>query len=252
MIHLLWATVRPDLFKDAHRTWVERSSSKSFTTSIVVDTEDAANLVLSHTKLLAATSFKPRRKGICKPLWALTRFLMQNRVWANSDTLIVVSDDFVPPYDWDRKVGGRGREGLDYCLLADDGYQKSDFSNMIHPAVTIPILNAGCVELLGGCIYRPEYNHMFSDCELYLSSKEMGVLEDGRVGVLAARFEHRHWVNGKRSKDRSDYEYESMWRADKAVWLKRKAMRLNERLLEPEPDLLDPKEPVQNRIWARA
>ena len=219
MIYLLWPTIRPTVFNKVHQIWKERASSE-FKTIVCcnVSTDIKEDIIISDN---------PGRIGVCYPSYLLTKDLE----CLDSDIIILASDDFVPPINWDTYVMSKlTNEG---CLMVRDGYQLPDSSNMLHPAITIPIMTFGCLKKLNKQIYNIAYNHMFSDCELYLNVKELGLLIDDRM-TDTTTFEHHHYAAGKRNADVHDMSYNNKWKDDETTWNKRKNMKLEERLKQYE------------------
>ena len=147
----------------------------------------------------------------------------------DNDIVIFASDDFMAPQGWDTyltsKLDGKGDVGL----MVRDGYQLPDSSNMLHAAITIPIMTYGCLKKLNMTIYHPVYNHMFSDCELYNNLKDLGLLYDDRINDTTI-FEHLHHAAGKRNADQADQAYNAKWKDDEITWNKRKLMSVEERI----------------------
>lgn len=201
MIYLLWPTIRPDVFKETYKIWESRAVS-NFTTITNTDIYD--------------------RIGVCAPSYKLSSTLIANE----DDIVILASDDFYPPIHWDEYVINKlsGKTG---ALFVNDGYQLPDSSNMKYPSITIPIMTYGCLLKLNKIIYHPEYNHMFSDSELYLNLKELDLLIDDRKGK---EFTHNHWVNGKRNADIIDGQYNLKWKDDENTWNRRRKLPVEERI----------------------
>jgi hypothetical protein len=225
MIHILWATIRPQMFNVVYKMWLERSSNKDIITHVAVNSEADANIVKQvlgkNDEVIIVTT---DRKGVCYPSYMLSSKLEANK----DDIVIFASDDFTPPNQWDSYLNSKlnNKEG---ALFVRDGYQAPDSSNMLHPCITIPIMTYGCLEKLNKVIYHPAYYHMFSDCELYLNLKDLGLLIDDRMTDVTI-FEHHHWAGGKRNPDQNDQNYNSKWVEDDIMWKKRNLMSVEERL----------------------
>jgi hypothetical protein len=225
MIHILWATIRPQLFNQMYKLWLERSSNKDIITHVAVNSEADANIVKQvlgkNDEVIIVTS---DRKGVCYPSYMLSSKLEANK----EDIVVFASDDFEPIQNWDVYLENKlkNREGL---LFVRDGYQLPDSSNMLTPVITIPIMTFGCLEKLNKVIYHPAYYHMHSDGELYLNVKELGLLIDERM-TDTTEFTHHHWAAGKRNPDQNDHNYNNKWSEDDNTWKMRKNMTVEERL----------------------
>jgi hypothetical protein len=162
--------------------------------------------------------------GVCLPSYLLS----SSFEYDENDIIVFASDDFSAPQDWDEYLINKlsGKQG---GLFVRDGYQMPDSSNMLHPAITIPIMTGGCLTALNKAIYHPAYSHMFSDCELYMNVKDLGMLIDDRLADTTT-FEHHHYAAGKRNPDQADAAYNKNWATDSATWDSRKNMPLQERL----------------------
>jgi hypothetical protein len=149
-------------------------------------------------------------------------------VCEDRDIVIFASDDFLPPNYFDEYLIKKF-ESKSGVLMVRDGYQMPDSRNMLYPVVTIPIMTYDALLKLNRIIYHPAYNHMFSDAELYLNSKELGLLIDDRM-TDTTTFEHHHYVTGKRQADKNDSAYILKWRDDEITWNRRKNLPLEERI----------------------
>jgi len=224
-IHLLWCTIRPQTFISMYKIWMERSSMKDIQTHVCVNTQEDYDIV---KKVLGPEDeciiVSTDRKGVCFPSYALSSKLEGN----SNDIVVFGSDDFMSPYGWDSYLRTKlnNRKG---CLMVRDGYQLPDSSNMLHPCITIPIMTYDCLVEMNKVIYHPAYYHMFSDCELYLTLKELGLLIDERLSDTTV-FEHMHYAAGKRNPDQNDVNYNLKWMEDDATWKKRSTMIVSERL----------------------
>jgi len=226
MIHILWATLRPDFFKHMHKEWINRAKNPSnIKTHVAVNWDHHASILKDYLKdtdrLLVLNTNKI---GVCYPSYMLSSTLEGN----SDDIVVFASDDFMAPQGWDdyliNKLSGRIA-----ALFVRDGYQLPDSSNMLHPAITIPIMTFECLKKLNMIIYHPAYFHMHSDCELYLNLKDLGLLIDDRKSDNTT-FEHHHYAAGKRKPDQNDQMYNMKWKDDEKTWNTRKVLDVIERI----------------------
>ena len=231
MIHILWATIRPQQFKEMHSEWIKRADNPSnIQTYVAVNWEQHATELKDYLKNNFLITLNTNKIGVCYPSYQLSSNLgIKMGKCEDSDIVIFASDDFMAPQGWDtylkNKLEGKGDVGL-MCL---DGYQLPDSSNMLHAAITIPIMTYGCLRKMNGIIYHPSYNHMFSDCELYNNLKDLNLLYDDRLNDETV-FEHLHYAAGKRNADQADQAYNAKWGEDDLTWQKRKMMPVEKRI----------------------
>ena len=225
-INILWATIRPHTFVNIYKLWLSSAVNPSnIITHVAVNTNEDADIVKS---VLSAKDsviiVNSDRKGVCYPSYCLSSKLEGSK----DDIVVFASDDFLPPSDWDTYLIDKlsNKEG---CLMVRDGYQAPDSSNMEMPVITIPILTFGALEKLNKVIYHPAYNHMYSDAELYINVKELGLLIDDRL-IDVTEFTHHHYAAGKRNADINDQNYSLKWMEDKSTWNIRKNSPIDERL----------------------
>ena len=227
MIHLLWCTIRPEVFLSSFKTWMDKSSkNETIKTYVCVNTQTQKDSILkSLPSLDVVITDKPDRIGVAYPSYYLS-----SRVEGNlEDVVIFASDDFLPPNNWDKYISEKlkGREG---CLMVNDGYQALDFSNMAEPVFSIPIMTYSALLKMNKIIYNPVYNHLCSDAEHYLNAEQLKLIIDERLQDKDFVFEHFHWSNGKRNPDQNDQNYYSKFENDKHKWEIRRKLSLNERL----------------------
>ena len=228
MIHLLWCTIRPQLFLNSYNQWISRAENNSdIDISVCVNTTEQKNQINNtHKNMNVLVTDQPDRIGVAYPSYFLSSKLNLNE----DDIVIFASDDFIPPKNWDTYVKSKlsGKEG---CLMANDGYQALDFSNMAEPVFSIPIMTYSALLKMNKVIYHPAYNHLCSDAELYLNAKELDLIIDDRLNDKDYVFEHFHWSNGKRNADNNDKNYYDKFESDKQKWEYRKKLTLDERLV---------------------
>lgn len=118
---------------------------------------------------------------------------------ASGHCLVLVSDDFDCPYNWDVMLAmyAASCETMDYLIVPDDGYS-TDLR-----LATIPIMSFHLYKRLG-YIYNPVYFSMWADNDLYETCDKLGVLVR-----CPAKFQHNHWTNGKRKQDNTDRGHSS-------------------------------------------
>ena len=231
MTHILWCTLRPAQFQHAHTEWIKRADSpEKIQTYVAVNWKEHADQLREYLNKNYLITVNTNKIGVCYPSYELSSKLgIKMGVANDNDIVVFASDDFMAPQGWDTyltsKLDGKGDVGL----MVRDGYQLPDSSNMLHAAITIPIMTYGCLKKLNMTIYHPVYNHMFSDCELYNNLKDLGLLYDDRINDTTI-FEHLHHAAGKRNADGADQAYNAKWKDDEITWNKRKLMSVEERI----------------------
>ena len=231
MIHILWCTLRPTQFQQAHTEWIKRADNpENIQTYVAVNWKEHADQLREYLNKNYLITVNTNKIGVCYPSYELSSKLgIKMGVANDNDIVIFASDDFMAPQGWDTyltsKLNGKGDVGL----MVRDGYQLPDSSNMLHAAITIPIMTYGCLKKLNMTIYHPVYNHMFSDCELYNNLKDLGLLYDDRINDTTI-FEHLHHAAGKRNADQADQAYNAKWKDDEITWNKRKSLSVEERI----------------------
>ena len=227
-IHILWCTIRPTQFKNMHKIWMDRCANKDIVnTYVAVNWQEHKNELSEYNNVIVVNT---DRIGVCLPSYELSKRVGNEfAVDGDNDIVIFASDDFSPPQNWDTYLINKLKDKGDVGLMVRDGYQLPDSSNMLHPAITIPIMTYGCLRKMNNVIYHPAYNHMFSDCELYLTLKESGMLYDDRLNDTTV-FEHHHYAAGKRNADQADQAYNSKWGVDDQTWKIRKIMPFEQRI----------------------
>lgn len=230
-IHILWCTLRPAQFKSAHSEWIKRADNpQNIQTYVAVNWQQHADELREYLKSNFLITVNTNKIGVCYPSYQLSSNLgIKMGVTKDDDIVIFASDDFMAPQGWDTYLINKLR-GRDDALMVRDGYQLPDSSNMLHAAITIPIMTYGCLKKINMVIYHPSYNHMFSDCELYNNLKDLGLLYDDRMNDTTV-FEHLHYAAGKRNADDADQAYNAKWKDDEITWNNRKVMSVEERIV---------------------
>ena len=230
MIHILWCTLRTQQFKEMHSEWIKRADNPSnIQTYVAVNWEQHATELKEYLKSNYLVTLNTNKIGVCYPSHQLSSNLgVKMGKCEDNDIVIFASDDFMAPQGWDTYLTDKLKDNSG-LLMVRDGYQLTDSSNMLYPAITIPIMTFESLLKLNKIIYHPKYNHMFSDVELYFNAKDLGILIDDRINDETT-FEHLHYAAGKRNADQADQAYNSKWQEDEITWNKRKLMTVEERL----------------------
>lgn len=215
MIHLLWPTVRPIMMKQTHQHWLASSSGRNkIITYIAVNTSEQREQLKEFTNVITVGSEHP---GPAWPTYQLTKGLPGEK----KDIVILASDDFFSPKDWDSWLIEIFKD-YDGGIMVNDGYQ-------LGACITIPILSFGCLLRLNRYLYHPAYNWQYSDAELCQNLKDLNLFKDLRKPGLPV-FEHRHWANMRRKYDEVDKTGADHQGKDKETYDKRMAMKVEERL----------------------
>ena len=227
MIHLLWCTLRPNVFTSSHNYWMNNAKNiENIKTHVLLDSDSDAVSIEKYLENYnhRIVIYKPPYVGVCLPSYKLS----STTDTKDGDIIVFARDDFSCPRGWDEYLISQfsDKSGV---LFVRDGYQNPDSSNMISPAITIPIMDSSAFNAMNKTIYHPAFHHMFSDCELYLTAKELGLLIDNRVNDTTT-FEHHHHSPGKRSADQFDVEYVKNWGNDEVTWNQRKNIPVEERI----------------------
>jgi len=230
MIHILWCTLRTAQFQRAHAEWIKRADNpENIQTYVAVNWKEHADELREYLKKNYIITVNTNNIGVCYPGYQLTSKLgIEMGVAKDDDIVVFASDDFMAPQGWDTYLINK-LSGRDEALFVRDGYQLPDSSNMLHPAITIPIMTYGCLKKMNMIIYHPAYAHMFSDCELYDNLKDMNLLYDDRMNDSTV-FEHLHYAAGKRQADQADQAYNAKWAQDEITWNKRKLLPVEKRI----------------------
>lgn len=136
---------------------------------------------------------------------------------AKGDILIVVSDDFDCPENWDTKLLAALEGKEDFCVKTKDGIQPT--------LMTLPIMDRKYYDRFG-YIYHPEYLHMYADQEMTAVAHMLGRNLD--IDIL---FPHLHYSTGKFKKDSISIKNDASYPQGKRVFDHR--LRENFGILNP-------------------
>lgn len=142
-----------------------------------------------------------------------------NSVEPSWDVVILVSDDFECPGEWDEILGrsvnmryGEGFREEKYAVQVSDGAVKH--------ILTIPIISRAAY-METGYVYHPSYISMYADNDL----REVFDRHFAVIDCTDTVFRHMHWANGIGTKD-STYMHQERpqaWNVGREVFEKRKS-----------------------------
>lgn len=126
---------------------------------------------------------------------------------STGDILIVVSDDFDCPYNWDELIVKEIEGKTDWILKTQDGIQEW--------IITMPIMDRVYYNRFG-YIYHPDYLHMFCDTEITCVAD----LTDRKIESKLL-FPHNHYTTGRFKKDSVSEKADKTWAQGEQVFLNR-------------------------------
>lgn len=219
-IHILWATIRPDVFNSVYKYWMDNADVVDLIVPhVLVDTDEDKRLITSVPQDSVVVN-KPPKKGVCYP-----SYILSSSLEADDDIVIYASDDFFPMDGWDSILYDEF-DSYDGGIVVCDACLSQEKN-----VITIPIMTYRTLLRLNKIIYHPAYTHCFSDNELFSNLTELGLLKDIRKTKPDVVFEHRHYATGKRNADVHDTVYGKTYNTERELWLTRKDMSLDERLV---------------------
>ena len=222
-IHVMWCTIRPDMFCDTYEDWIVKADGeeRNWTCHVAVDTQEQKEQVGGYDTCIVVDT---KRKGVTYPSWKLAQHVLSQPNVKDDDIVIFASDDFFPMKNWNTVLLNEFQRH-DGALLVNDCYG-SQGKNIF----SIPIMTVATLKKLNGIIYHPAYIHCYSDNELYDNLKEMNLIKDISLSKPEIYFEHRHFSTGKRQLDDVDRNHQQTSPEDMQRYHERKKLPLKSRL----------------------
>jgi hypothetical protein len=229
MIYLLWGTIRPKMFRETHKYWMDRAKHpENIINKVVVPTQLEKKQLKEFDVLV--------EPGNNKNGWTYGTYMLTKNLEINDDDIIMLpTDDTYCPKNWDEYVLSKFKN-WDGALLLPDGTVHTDLKRYNDATLVEPLqclimacMTFKCLKKLNKCIFSPHYHHFFGDPEAYQNLYHMGLLKDVRCDQVI--FEHRHYYQGKRKKDLFDEtHYDYKFKEDENMFWRRMKMSLQERL----------------------
>jgi hypothetical protein len=103
MIHILWATIRPEQFKKMHSEWISKSDNKeNIKTYVAVNWQEHYDILKNYLKEDYLIKVNTNKIGVCYPSYMLSSNLgVTIGECSNDDIVVYASDDFMSPKSWD-------------------------------------------------------------------------------------------------------------------------------------------------------
>jgi len=219
-IYMLFATIRPKMFRETYEHWINTAKNKDNIITKVAVTSEEQKEELSDFDVIVVNDKKGYNHASC---------VLLKSIDVNDDDIIILpSDDFYSPQDWDEFLLNQF-ENYDGCMFLNDGYQNPDIKEGML-SITIACMTFATVKKLNRSLFSSAYRHFFSDTELYATLKELNLLKDDRDKYKDVIFEHKHHVLGKRKQDEHDINNMSNWDVDHKTFQDRMAMKVEDRL----------------------
>lgn len=147
---------RPEMAAKTCETWKSRAGKIEYL--MILDYDDPE---LNGYKSIKATKYITASQNVVQAT-------NKGAMFATGEILVVVSDDFDCPEDWDIKILNEVRGKSDFVLKTKDGLRKDDL-------VTLPIIHRDFYSRYR-YIYHPDYSHMYADNHLTDVAKLTGKL----------------------------------------------------------------------------
>jgi len=209
LFSLLYTSARPEAVAKCIQAWDSRAAlnQREWIFAWDFDKPEMAEAIsaiadpqLNGGKQTKIFTISNHGKPNCVCGWNLAAKISSGKV------LIVISDDFAPPNEWDvRLVNFMGGKWMDQerVLLLNDGY--------LSDICTLPVITRKRYEALG-YVFFPGYESQFCDTDLTAQARQDDVLLNARsIGV----FEHLHPDCQKRERDGVDMKHASLERYDR-------------------------------------
>jgi len=215
MIHILWPTIRPNVFKSVYNEWLNTADNiDNIQIYTGVNIEEHKTELSKYNSILTGNI-----KGVTNACTVLSKYLLTLNL-PDTDIVILASDDMFPPKHWDTIILEDFKD-FTGCVRYNDGLNSG-------PIITLPIMDIITLKKLNGIIYHPIYTHTYSDNELWDILLELKLLKDKRF--VSPIFKHNHHSSHNRKIDNIDKFIISQEIFDKQIYLSRKHLNILDKL----------------------
>lgn len=188
---------RPEIARKTFMNWFDKSKNLAFEYILSLDKSDP---LINEYYEWAPNAVTNDNRSAIEAINSAARV-------AQGNILIVVSDDFDCPMHWDKLLLDAVDGKEDFVVKTLDGGQPW--------IITLPIMDRKYYERFG-CIYHPDYEHMFADTEMTHVGHMLG-----RVIELPITFRHNHYTTGAMKKDAINEKNDRTWNQGEALYLER-------------------------------
>lgn len=189
---------RPDMARETRVNWMLKSSGKHEIEYILSIDQDDPTLH-KYQELFNDPLISDNKSAV--------QAFNTAAEYATGDIIVAISDDFSCPENWDDEIVKHSAGRKNWIMKTQDGTQGW--------IITLPIMDRVYYESLG-CIYFPEYLHMFCDTEMTCVADLTG-----RKITATLRFDHNHYSTGRTAKDWVSERADKTWNQGEALFISR-------------------------------
>ena len=195
---------RPQMAYDTFNRWVNAAKNKSGLEYII--SLDPSDVTVEEYKKLFEHTMVHLHINKDEPGLYYVQSVNNAAKLSKGEIIIINSDDFEAPDEWDVLILGEVADKKDWILKTWDGVQPW--------ILTIPIMDRTFYES-NGWIYYPEYKHMYSDTDLTSYAEYAG-----KLLKCSYFFKHNHYtVTGKH--DETSVRADSTYPQGEAIYRSR-------------------------------
>lgn len=201
---------RPDLAQQAAYNWLSKTSGLNQTEYILsVDNDDLSEYSVEPPLNEFYELHREKRILLKNDNRSIVDAVNNAAKIAAGDLLIVMSDDFLCPQNWDKKL-------IEIAKEEEPGFVIKTEDGSGGWICTLPIVDRAWYDRFG-YIYYPHYRHMFCDTELTSAAVYM----DSLVDATDLRFTHQHYSFTGEKPDEIAERAGSTWNRGQQLYIER-------------------------------